>query len=67
MTRRYLSASEVAEKLGITINTFNSYRRKGLTPDPDAITGNAHGWLPETIDEWNRNRPGRGARTDLAK
>lgn len=23
--------------------------------------------VPETIDEWARSRPGRGARTDLTK
>ncbi|MCZ9634857.1 hypothetical protein RhoBH5_29595, partial [Rhodococcus sp. BH5] len=29
--------------------------------------GSVRGWLPETIDKWNANRPGRGKRTDLAQ
>lgn len=29
--------------------------------------GGTHGWLPETIDKWNANRPGKGARTDLTR
>ena len=24
------------------------------------MIGRTRGWLPETIDEWNANRPGRG-------
>lgn len=37
-----------------------------LLPKPDAITGTGpnapRGWLPETIDRWNAERPGRGNR-----
>ena len=29
-------------------------------PEPDATIGRTRGWLPETIDEWNAQRPGRG-------
>ena len=39
----------------------------GYLPAPDARVGRTYGWLPETIDDWNRNRPGRGARTDLTR
>lgn len=60
MTKRYLSASECAERLGIARGTFNSYVRKGMVPAPDARIDAVRGWLPETIDEWNANRPGRG-------
>ncbi|MFY9263238.1 MAG: transcriptional regulator [Actinomycetaceae bacterium] len=65
MTTYYLSTSQAAEHLGIKPGTFRSYLQKGLTPEPDAYVGNAAGWLPQTIDEWNAARPGRGARTDL--
>ena len=34
-------------------------------PTPDATIGKVSGWLPETIEKWNSERPGRGARTDL--
>lgn len=62
---RYLSPAEAAKRVGITTDTFHSYRKKGLVPDPDAMIGTVRGWLPETIDAWQKNRPGRGARTDL--
>lgn len=58
MTRRYLSASEVADRLGIDRSAISRYRM----PDPDALIGKTRGWLPETIDEWNANRPGHGGR-----
>ena len=29
-------------------------------PEPDVLIGRTRGWLPETIDEWNARRPGRG-------
>ena len=29
-------------------------------PQPDATIGRTRGWLPETIDRWNTQRPGRG-------
>lgn len=58
MTRRYLSASEVADRLGIDRSAISRYRM----PDPDALIGKTRGWLPETIDEWHANRPGHGGR-----
>lgn len=69
----YLSTTGFAERLGIKPETLRSYLKQGRLPEPDALIGapgNIHavrGWLPETIDEWNKNRPGRGARTDLQK
>lgn len=71
----YLSGTEVADRLGIGVGTFNSYLHKGLLPEPDALLGSttsrpARGWLAETIDAWNAARPGRGrapkARTEYA-
>lgn len=66
----YLALTDLAERIGVTFNTAKSYSAKGLLPTPDAYTGSGtravRGWLPGTIDEWNKNRPGRGARTDLA-
>ncbi|GED96443.1 helix-turn-helix transcriptional regulator [Gordonia crocea] len=62
---RYLTRNEVADRVGLAPGTINAYDRRGYLPEPDAKIGRVNGWLPETIDEWNRNRPGRGARTDL--
>ncbi|HQV17789.1 XRE family transcriptional regulator [Gordonia sp. (in: high G+C Gram-positive bacteria)] len=57
---RYLSASEVAERLGIDRSAISRYKM----PEPDALIGKTRGWLPETIDEWNANRPGPGNRSN---
>ncbi len=56
MTERYLSMTEVAERLGVTKGALVRYK----LPAPDVIVGKARGWLPETIDQWNASRPGRG-------
>lgn len=54
----YLSTSEMAERLGLV---SRGSLPKNL-PEPDALIGSIRGWLPETVDEWQRNRPGRGGR-----
>jgi len=60
---RYLSRTEVAERIGVTPGALSRYR----LPEPDAMIGDVRGWTEETIDTWNAARPGRGARTDLRK
>lgn len=54
---RYLSATEVAERIGLK-------SRRSLSgidlPEPDCLVGTHKGWLPETIDAWQAARPGRG-------
>ncbi|MBW3090422.1 hypothetical protein [Bifidobacterium miconisargentati] len=54
MATRYLGVKQVGERLGV--KNAAAYK----LPEPDAYIGDTKGWLPETIDEWNRNRPGRG-------
>ena len=72
--RRYLSQSQIEERLGVARGALSKYK----LPPPDAVIGPVNddgslprgtirGWLPETIDQWNANRPGQGARTDLAQ
>lgn len=72
MTAHYLNRAQVAERIGVKPPTLSRY----TLPPADAITGpvdyageplpgSVRGWLPETIDKWNAERPGRGARTDL--
>lgn len=56
MTKKYLNRSEVAARLGVRPDTLNRYP----LPEPDVMLGRHRGWLPETIDAWNRTRPGRG-------
>lgn len=57
MSERYLSFTEVADRLGIKTGALATYK----LPEPDAHIGRTRGWLPETIDQWNAQRPGRGA------
>jgi hypothetical protein len=70
--RVYLNRAQIEEHLGLAPGSLS----QGQTPDPDAITGplnddgtiprgTVRGWTVETIDKWNAERPGRGARTDL--
>lgn len=57
--QRFLSMNEVAELLGVSVNTVKSYVLKDLAgfPAPDAIIGQHRGWLPQAIKDWNYNRP----------
>lgn len=56
-TQVFLSINEVAELLGISVNTAKSYVLKDLFPAPDARIGKQKGWLRKTIKDWNYNRP----------
>jgi predicted DNA-binding transcriptional regulator AlpA len=58
MATEYLSVTEIAERLGITKPALLSLSM----PEPDALIGRTRGWLPETIDQWNAQRPGHGGR-----
>lgn len=61
MTKRaalYLSATEVADRLGITVAAFTTHRSQ---PPPDGVIGATtkrpvKGWLPSTVDTWWANR-----------
>lgn len=61
--RHYLSRKQFAERIGVSPDALSRYR----LPEPDATIGGTRGWLPETVDAWQAARPGRGARTDLAR
>ena len=54
---RFMDRTEVAHYLGL--KGVKSLSRLTL-PEPDALIGKTKGWLPQTIDEWNAKRPGRG-------
>lgn len=56
MTTEYLGVKQVAERLCITPGGLLNLK----LPKPDVRIGRTRGWLPETIDEWNARRPGRG-------
>lgn len=54
MTTEYLGIKQVSERLGVA--NAASYD----LPKPDVTIGRTRGWLPDTIDQWNAQRPGRG-------
>ena len=55
-TTQYLSRAEVARRIGLGPRSLSRI----TLPEPDAVIGPYKGWFPETIDEWNEARPGRG-------
>ncbi|MCO6558534.1 MAG: XRE family transcriptional regulator [Bifidobacterium sp.] len=63
MAERYLSLTEVAERLDVTTATV----AKLSLPEPDAWTGRTRGWKQDTIDRWNAKRPGHGGRPKAEK
>lgn len=62
MTKRYLSKTEFAERLGITAGALGTLN----LPEPDVLVGEGpratRGWSEKTIDTWNEKRPGSGNR-----
>lgn len=59
-----MTVAQVAEYLGLSIRTVETYRADGRLPEPTMV-GRTPTWTREQIDQWQANRPGRGARTDL--
>ena len=59
-----LTVAQVAEYLGLSVRTVETYRADGRMPEPTMV-GRTPTWTREQIDQWQANRPGRGARTDL--
>jgi predicted DNA-binding transcriptional regulator AlpA len=43
---------EVADGLGVSRDTINSYRTRGYMPEPDVVIGGSPGWMLETILWW---------------
>lgn len=53
---KFLSRKEVAALLGVKTDSINGYD----LPEADAEIGTHRGWMPETIERWKAERPGRG-------
>ena len=53
----YLSRDQVAKRLGMkSVRSLSGIE----LPPHDVEVGIHKGWLPETIDAWHAERPGRG-------
>lgn len=56
-----LTVGQVADRLGIARNTWNSYVARDQAPKPDGHHDlRTPWWYAATVDGWNADRPGRG-------
>jgi predicted DNA-binding transcriptional regulator AlpA len=60
-----LTAKEAAALAGVQPSTWDAYITRGRAPKADGRLGNQRWWYRATVEQWMRDRPGRGARTDL--
>jgi transcriptional regulator with XRE-family HTH domain len=65
----FVGYGPAADYLGLRRNTLSSYEARGIGPkisDRRAVEQyNMPVFLKTDLDEWKKNRPGQGARTDL--
>jgi len=59
-----LTVAQVAEYVGLSVRTVQTYRTDGRMP-PATMIGRTPTWTRAQIDQWMTSRPGQGARTDL--
>lgn len=52
----YLSATDIAEKLGVRVETIHRYRHRKELPPEDAKFGRSPAWKEETIEKWREQR-----------
>ncbi len=65
MAERKLYRADVAALIGVQVDTLNRYHLP-VRDGTDIEAGKARPWWwQSTIVEWESQRPGRGARTDL--
>ena len=62
----YLTVNGIARRFGLSPHTIKSYITRETFPAPDASIGAGkaikYGWLPQTVDNWQANRPGKAGR-----
>ncbi len=58
----YLTAEQLAERLGIKRGSVHRYRVRGALPPADEKVGRTPLWKVETIEAWEATRPGQGWR-----
>lgn len=71
---KYLTLSDIAERIGVGVESIRVYHqrankhrkegapRPGDLPEPDAVFGRSPVWREATIRRWEAARPGRGVR-----
>lgn len=58
----YLTAEQLAQRLGIKRASVHRYRYRGDIPEPDEYAGRTPLWATASIDTWEKTRPGQGWR-----
>lgn len=53
---RLMRVADVEREYGISRSTLNSWRTKGLFPDPIQIGPNTIAWRVEEIEKWLRSK-----------
>lgn len=48
----HLTVPQIAERIGRSVATIRSARRRGTLPEPDGFTGRTPWWRPETVEAW---------------
>ncbi len=66
LERGALTTAQAAALAGIKPDTLRHYAARGLAPTPHRF-GTSLMWSEAEIRRWLKNRPGRGARTDLRR
>ena len=61
-----LSAAQLAELAGVSKATLDTYRHRGLLPEPQVVVGRTPLWARPIAARWLAERPGQGWRTDLS-
>ncbi len=51
-----LSRRDVAELMGLSVETIKTHRAHGAMPDPDYIVDQKPLWRRDTIDQWIATR-----------
>lgn len=55
-----LSRQDIANLLGVRVETIGVHRRRGAIPEPDGYTARSPWWFRKTINRWMRDRPAAG-------
>ncbi len=69
-SEKFIGYGPAAEYLGLQRNTLSSYVARGIGPqaEPDRVANGQYNlpvFTKKSLDNWQANRPGQGARTDL--
>lgn len=62
MTSEVWGMRDVATFLDVAYESVRKYRHQRKLPEPDVMIGSSPGWHPDTIRQWNEDRPGHGWR-----